>query len=219
MARPAATNICCLKQRWWRRRGVGGVLVAVFRGLECGHGFKVWKHLPDKRHNTGRCPSQATLSLPFLSRTPKPFCFSLTRWDRGWLRLPLMGLGTAPRNSLARRAEAAGRRRGSHTYLAKAAGNRRGRISRTRTPAPRFLREGRQCAATPVGARGRLGPSTWRPRGSELPPGPRTGRDERWIPPRGHRHRGARPPTPSPRADPTSPSPRGFGARREAGLY
>lgn len=88
-----------------------------------------------------------------------------------------------------RRAEAAGRRRGSHTYLAKAAGNRRGRISWTRTPAPRFLREGRQCAAPPAGARGRLGPSTWRPRGSELPPGPRPGRDERWIPPRGHRPR------------------------------
>lgn len=122
-----------------------------------------------------------------------------------------------------RRAEAAGRRRGSHTYLAKAAGNRRGRISRTRTPAPRFLREGRQCAAPPAGARGRLGPSTWRPRGSELPPGPRPGRDEvdpteGTRPPRGHGHRGARPPPPSPRADPTSPSPRGFGARREAGL-
>lgn len=84
-----------------------------------------------------------------------------------------------------RRAEASGWRRGSHTYLATAAGNRRGLSSRTRTPAPRFLREGRQCAAPPAGARGRLGPSTWRPRGSELPPGPRPGQDERWIPPRG----------------------------------
>lgn len=48
--------------------------------------------------------------------------------------------------------------------------------------------------------------------------GARPGLDERWIPPRGHRHRGAQPQPPSPRADPTSPSPRGFGARREAGL-
>lgn len=168
------------------------MLVAAFRGLECGQGFKAWKHLPDKRHNTGRCPSQATLSLPFLSRTPKPFCFSLERWGRGWLRLSLMGLGTAPRNSLARRAEAAGRRRGSHTYLAKAAGNRRGRLSRTRTPAPRFLREGRQCAAPPAGARGRLGPSTWRPRGSEA-----------WA----RREVDATEGTPSPRGTATAPVP------------
>uniref|UniRef100_A0A8C2MKG1 Uncharacterized protein n=1 Tax=Cricetulus griseus TaxID=10029 RepID=A0A8C2MKG1_CRIGR len=77
------------------------------------------------------------------------------------------------------------------TYLATAAGNQWGRLSRSRTPAPRFLREGRQCAAPPAGARGRLGPQHVEAKGErEREPASWRGLGG----PRGGSHRGARPP-------------------------